>query len=532
MEDYLLHSDLTSKNPEDLPESVIPICTELTSSNFQPQLYFTWDVSSSYPNSNQVIAPPVVGDINGDEFPEIAFVSYEPPYDINTGGVLRVLEGSTLVELFNIGSEEALAPKPNLSPLLIDIDRDGKGEIIYVHITEDDEASDEAVALNSDGSLRWQISITPFTCGGGLSAADLNGDGVSEIIANGEILSESQDGLVSRSNYSDNSVTCNRTQIATKLSPSDSEMSIIDGSGVYQLEESGDYTLRFASNCNYCFAAVADINSAYSGKEVIYTGNKVFKIYSSSGQLISEGDLVTEEANKCADHSTTIVGGGAATIGNFDSQPETIEFAVVTGKTLTVFDKNGSKIATSEIQDCSSKATGVTSFDLNGDGQSELLYADETMFRVYHMKNQSLEVLWESSNSSGTYVEYPVVADLNGDFSPEILVVANNHLSNINNGLRIFSASQTVIPDNEEGETRWMPARNVWNQHNYFIYNVDKFLGATNADFLSFDLDKSFRKNSFGQDLLCRPPSENPENYYYNNFRKKRLFLRNCSQKF
>ena len=490
-----------------IPEEAIPVCSELTTANFNPQLYYTWDSSTQFPLSDQIMTSPVVGDINGDGFPEVVFVSYEGSAYYGQG-VLRVLNGATLEELFSVGSE-SLAPRGDISPLLIDIDRDGKGEIIYVHQDSDDANNQKAVALNYDGSLRWEVQIRSNACLGGLSAADLDGDGTAEIIGNGEFLVESKTEQNTFSvhvrPYRSGARGCNNTQFATKFLASDSAMSIVDGSGVYSLKDDGSYEQRFPVTCPRCFVAVADINSSYPGKEAVYTGSGVFEIYSSTGQEIASGDLVQDSDKICSYYNGLgSPGGGAATIGDFDGQPETIEFAVATGKVLFVFDKNGNELASSEIRDCSSKYTGITSFDFNGDGQPEILYGDERNFRVYHMKDGNLEVLWEIENSTGTLYEYPVVVDVNGDYSPEILVVANTFFSSTarNKGLRIFSVSQERV--GAEDAVRWMPTRKIWNQHNYFVSNVDNLLRATSSGFLDSEVDQNFRRNLPAMNISCR----------------------------
>ena len=113
-----------------------------------------------------------------------------------------------------------------------------------------------------------------------------------------------------------------------------------------------------------------------------------------------------------------------------------------------------------------------------------------------------LEVLWEIPNSSGTLYEYPVVADLNGDGSPEILVVANTYGGGKDKGLRIFSASKNKIENSRD--LHWMPTRNIWNQHNYFVSNVDDSLGATMSNIFNSEIDKNFRRNLHGTSAFCR----------------------------
>lgn len=494
-------NEFTSRVPEDS----IPSCKDLDSGNFLPVLDFSWKTPNTFSTFDQVMSSPTVGDINSDGYPEIAFVSFKDGnYRHYENGVLRVLNGKDRSELFSIGSTD-LAPNGSVAPLLIDIDRDGFGEIVYPHY------KDKAIiALNFDGSLRWKVA-TDFTygCYGGLSAADLNGDGKAEIIKNGEILFETKLGnnqySVQVKKYKANGNGC--SHFAMNLSASDAGMPIVDSSGVYEFKN-GSYQARFEVanlTCGFsCYVSAADVDPSYPGKEIIYTGHGAFRIYSSSGQIITNKNLTEHNPEDQCRRSdgTTYIGGGTATIGNFDNDESTVEFAIATGKSLTVFDKNGVKLAGSRTTDCSSISTGVTSFDFNGDGNPEILYSDEEKFRVYQINSLTgeLDILWETINTSGTIWEYPVVADLDNDWSPEVIVVSNNYRysdrSQGTNGLRIYTAPN--------GSEKWMPTRNVWNQHNYFISNVDLGLAATSSTSYDDELARNFKRNLPGKDIRCK----------------------------
>jgi hypothetical protein len=70
-------------------------------------------------------------------------------------------------------------------------------------------------------------------------------------------------------------------------------------------------------------------------------------------------------------------------------------------------------------QDYSSSETGSSIFDFNGDGASEVVYRDECYMRVYDGSSGS--VLFSAPASSGTGQEYPVVADVSGTFTTQIV---------------------------------------------------------------------------------------------------------------
>ncbi len=498
-----------------VPEEKIPECVPLTNRNFNPQLAYSWNTPTSFSAFNQVMATPSVADLNGDNIPEIVFTSYqgsfyqneihENPRDRNSkkiklSGVLRVIDGNTRTEVLSIGSTD-LAPSPAVTPLLIDIDGDGQTEIIYPHYK-----NNEVIALNSNGRLRWRVRTDfMYDCYSGFSAADLNSDGKAEIIKNGEIIYENlnSDGSydIKVKKYKENGNGC--SHFAMNLNSNEGAMPIIDSTGVYELKN-GNYSLKFPvlnMTCGFsCFVAAAEVDSAYSGKEIIYTGEGLFRIYSATGQLITNNNFAEMYPNDRCTTNNNRVGGGTATIGDFDGNPNTTEFAIATGKALTIYDKLGQQIAKTATNDCSSLSTGVTSFDFNGDGKPEILYSDEEYFRVYTLSDdrRTLETLWQTRNTTGTIWEYPIVVDLDNDFSPEIIVVSNQLYSGSSgqNGLRVFTADPNT--------DKWMPTRNIWNQHNYFISNVDLTLRATSRTSLDDELARNFRRNLPGKDIRCK----------------------------
>ncbi|MCO5113385.1 MAG: VCBS repeat-containing protein [Bdellovibrionaceae bacterium] len=497
---FFAGTEFSSKKPI---EEVIPFCVDITANNFNPKLTHNFNTFTMLPDYNQVMSSPVVGDLNGDGYPEIGFVTFNKNGAYAAEGVLRIIDGYSKREYLTIGGANSPnAPFASISPLFIDIDGNGLGEIVYVSA---DRKS--IIAIHHNGLSRWRHELTdPYVCYSGLAAADLNGDGKAEIIAQNEVLFENKRANnklgVTSLTYKSTKGGC--SHFASNLSNNDKGLPIISSQGVYEFQD-GRFVERFAVKdikCGgNCHVSVANLNPNYPGKELVFTGSEAFRIYSSSGQILADKNLTEHYPDDSC--GTKGVGGGVATIGNFDSDPNTTEIAIATGKSLTIFDWRGNKIAGSRTNDCSSLVTGVTSFDFNGDGIPEILYGDEDFFRVYAITpgNSNLKVIWEIVNTSGTLHEYPVVADLNRDWSPEIIVVSNNyaskHQAEGTNGLRIFSAA--------EGEGVWMPTREVWNQHNYFISNVTDKLRATSFTGHSDEVSKNFRRNLPGDDIKCKP---------------------------
>jgi FG-GAP-like repeat len=90
--------------------------------------------------------------------------------------------------------------------------------------------------------------------------------------------------------------------------------------------------------------------------------------------------------------------------------------------------------------DGSSQRTGSSVFDFDGDGRSEVIYGDELFLRIYPGVEPDCaiggpgcdgdmtdaEILFIDINSSRTRSEYPIIADVDGDFKAELVFSTNN----------------------------------------------------------------------------------------------------------
>ncbi|MBK7960920.1 MAG: VCBS repeat-containing protein [Bdellovibrionales bacterium] len=491
-------SEPLTHNIVDQPGST-PVCQEVSADAVKPKLLYAWDYANDIePTYKQVMASPAVGDIDGDGKAEIVFTSYlDTAY--SGKGVLRVLSGITGMPKFSISSE-ALRPFATTTPLLVDLDHDGKAEIVYLHASRT-----KAIALNFDGSLRWELpfgftnettpkAIVINSCHHGFSAAKLYNDNTTQILA-GRFIIEENSFRVPRTilDYQkEQSVMCTSFAASLKTQPN-SELNILDRIGV--ADNNGHRLFEFLRPG---FPAVADLMPKVPGIEVVVSGGGNLTIYNGlTGEVLIDKSLSEHSEIVCGNG---LIGGGQATIGHFSGSPNQLEIAVATGRSLTIFNNRGEIVAGSVTQDCSSLATGLTSFDFNGDGKPEIIYGDERYIRIYEMDGtKDLKTIWKDINPSGTIYEYPVVADLDGSGAAKLIVVANNMWVENNGsrsyvegatgenasvryakeenpialattGLRVFAPSQA---------NSWMPTRAVWNQHAYFVANILDDLTAT-----------------------------------------------------
>ena len=120
--------------------------------------------------------------------------------------------------------------------------------------------------------------------------------------------------------------------------------------------------------------------------------------------------------------------------------------------------------------------TSMTLFDFNQDGIMEIVYRDEQNLRIINGSGKShltgmdtipFYDLYTKSMSAGTWKEYPVVADVNGDGAAEIVACGK-----VGSGLGYVGGQLWVIG----GIHPWAPARPVWNQYMYNVTNINKDL--------------------------------------------------------
>ena len=119
-------------------------------------------------------------------------------------------------------------------------------------------------------------------------------------------------------------------------------------------------------------------------------------------------------------------------------------------------------------EDNSSRVTGSSVFDFNGDGAAEVVYNDECRFRIYD--GLDCTVYMNEPSESRTRIEYPIVVDVDNDGNAEIVFATTNESgfcsenqnSLYNNGIEVWG----------DAGDYWVSARRIWNQHAYNVTNV------------------------------------------------------------
>ena len=113
------------------------------------------------------------------------------------------------------------------------------------------------------------------------------------------------------------------------------------------------------------------------------------------------------------------------------------------------------------------------------------------------------EVLFRDRNSSRTRTEYPVIADVDGDFKANIVFSTNND----SQASLVTDAGIEVFKDSLDN---WVSTRPVWNQHTYHITNVGLLGEVPGVEDNNWttpmdDPYNSYRNNVQGASSFCAP---------------------------
>jgi hypothetical protein len=427
-----------------------------------------------FPQHIDVQSTPTVARFNGPSAPPSIVVPFTAPVTnsyTETLGIIRVLSGLDCSLQANLGGVDLDGDSvvdwinsPS-APALGDLDGDGAPEIVAF-------MGDRTTVAFTFKAGMWKplwstVKATtngtaPFVCmadgtgdvapgssttlgiWSGPSIHDIDDDGKAEIIREGYVI-DGQTGVVRAqlpATYASYSVGI--PPVLAQIT-GDGSVELTNGAHIWQFDGT---TNTWTANAAYDavtsgpgWAAVADFNP-YDGlkhPEIVVASDDTLSIYDlSHGVFMMMSDAVPG------------TGGGPPTVADFDGDglPE----VGLAGKDFyTVFDpdcqatpRQGGMCAnrtdcddvnavpgacpdhilwSRKTQDHSSDITGSSVFDFSGSGVSQVVYGDECFARVFDGRNGN--VLFSQYHSSCTWIENPIVADVDGDFRAELVVPSN-----------------------------------------------------------------------------------------------------------
>ncbi|NND30029.1 MAG: VCBS repeat-containing protein [Myxococcales bacterium] len=391
-------------------------------------------------------AQPSIADLNGDGRPEVIIgnVVLDGPTgkgpndaDLPAAAIAwdgRDLESSTPQANLGIGNNAFLGPVSTVA----DLDRDGLQEVIAGN-----------TVYGYDGSERWtyEYSTVNSSCGGSLDCDGYNAVGDFDDDEDGEVVIIRQ-GELFVLNHDGSPVNGIPLPIRIPGAPADvsaptySPAAYVPSAPLY--DEDGDLLPPERILCGGALHLPA-FDSI--GNPIMSAGSQV--VVDTAGANESGPPTVAD-----------FDGDGFAEVGTASSTAYVLFDFQCTGDPLPAECEREWVRWMVENDDCSSRATGSSVFDFEGDGSAEVVYADETTFRIFRGSDGA--ILYEdSTHSSNTRVEMPIVVDVDNDGKSEVVIPEPNTNPGLG-GIEIW----------EDAENNWVRTRRIWNQHGYSVTNV------------------------------------------------------------
>lgn len=386
---------------------------------------------------------PQIVDIDADGTPEL--IVYNKIYSALTGKYIMKfgeLGNSVTNKTVNIGSSGNEGPYYEeyiAFPMIYDIDRDGKYDFI------------------AGGKIYYDIDLSSGTYktlhhaavkDGRTAVADINGDGIPDIVV---------------SNYLSKGTTVGQLNMTVWNPDFETQTGEIIATHIFNT-----YNLPAQGNHSYLF--IGDID----GKE--QNGKK----YPEISLLTACPYLTSGTEMKGIPVHPNVTDGGITT-------NKTLSKASVQGVILSFTWDNTEGLTTSERLKVSfmlehsdrSVNTGFTLFDFDNDGIQDICYRDESTLRIISAR-KSYVILDETELTapdvirfkknvlSFTGYEYPVIADIDGDASADMIVMGRSK------GVTDDVTGYIFAVEGKNGDLA--PAPKVWNQFMYSPLKINEDL--------------------------------------------------------
>ena len=412
------------------PVEVSPTCEAIGGDPWAPTVLWRWGGLAADPTTYNVAVTPSVanldddngdGDIDAEDVPDVVFVAFgADPYN----GTLVVLDGATGAEKWSLAGFDPLIA----SVALGDVDDDGRTDLVLA------DAARRAIAISATGATIW-TSADPIVDYFDASAlADLDGDGTPEVVAGNLVLAGPTGELL----FTLDTAGMSYGYPAVVDLDDDGVQEILIGHRVFDgitgaVRWEGTFSGTYGQ-----WPAIVDVDPS-PGAEVVLIGGAKFGLWTADGAPLVEIAAGTVQT-------------GGPCVADFDGDG-TPDIAWADPTLLMMFHLDGTRVWTSPIGDPSGLAS-CAAFDLDGDGASEILFADQETFYILDGQTGTARFAW-SDHASATYFESPSVADLDGDGSAEILLAGNELASSGTVGITVFTQPQGA----------WSKVGPTWSQH-------------------------------------------------------------------
>ncbi|MCS6913354.1 MAG: VCBS repeat-containing protein [Myxococcales bacterium] len=388
-----------------------------------------WPPAGMTPPAREVVMTPLVIDLDGDGKPEIVFA----PQQGSSPARLVAIRGHNCAPLYDV--DAGLQAFAQLAAG--DLDGDRRPEIVGL-LAGGAQGGGRRVAVFAgqtgqklaESATAYEINGAGFDCSGP-AIADLDGDGTPEIVVAATVLRWNKpmgrlDVLWSRPTPAG---TWGTLSLANDMD-GDGKLEVVTGTRIYDGLSGADKTPSVMNALTIGgYPAIGDFNK--DGHPDL-----VFVQSQNGNQRVAVVDV---KNNAFLMNPTPIPGGwgGPPTVADFDGDGKP-EFGTAGPSHYYVFSLDclanpppakcrGSLpgvLWQSQTKDRSSGGTASSVFDFNGDGRPEVVYRDECWLRVYDGRDG--RTLFARSVTSGTALEMPVVADVDNDGHADLVVPSDS----------------------------------------------------------------------------------------------------------
>lgn len=339
------------------------------------------------------------------------------------------------------------------------------------------------VAMNPMMQIEWIGGVIDEGCGGHAPfLTDLTGDGTVEVIvgamvvdgATGDVLAVGEGDQGRNKAYAE----IGFHSVALDMD-GDGNQEVLAGRTIY--DSMMDISCTVEADFDG-FTGAADFNQDGRGEGLLVGGGQV---------TIFERDCTVLAQWNLPGFGT----GGPPTIADYDGDAVP-EIGIVDGEFYSVFEPDGTVLWSRPVTDESSHATGSVVFDFEDDAYPEVVYADEQQLWVLDGMTGEARLQF-SDHTSRTLHEYPTIADVDNDGSAEIIIVNGGaHTDPVRTGLAVLGSRSS----------NWPSARQVWNQHAYFITNINDDLTIPANPTPNWQLYNNFRSGAISRQIGANLP--------------------------
>ncbi|MBK9716899.1 MAG: VCBS repeat-containing protein [Saprospiraceae bacterium] len=433
-----------------------------------------WESTETTP-TEQV---PLIADMDGDCIPEIMIsgINNFDDKDLDTFSFHFIDSRKGIskhkFDCFDFMSE-------NITPLIADVDNDGIKDIIYSSYEGSPFPQGFIVCYEYSGRVKWlsdqyfyNSNYDPGAPSFGI--ADFNQDGKPEIYCNNRIFNGQTGVLLAEgglngvgSNYTIGALT-HQVSVAAQLDGDYSDLELAAGFSIYKIKINNlngivgntmnPFNIQVEGKYLDGKTAVADINMDGQLDVIVSYGDNdinsrlyVYTLEKGLPKLITNNFIPGKDiANGCPSIAD-IDGNGIPNI--LVSKQNWIHDFEFDGT-------NSLKLLWSlKVQDTFAY-TGISTFDLNGDGIQEIFYRDHHFIYVIDGSSIPPQIIDKKACIGGTFQEYPVIADIDNTGQAKICTICRTFYDSAFYGRLTIFGSPDTLPG-------WAPARPIWNQYAY-----------------------------------------------------------------